>query len=160
VGLSRARGGAKREIDVAISNISYAFLLPIFFVGVGLQTDLSSYPLSAAPLTVAVLFIAVASKLLGCGLGARLSGFNNLESLRLGVCMISRGEVGLIIASLGLSAGLLRASDPLFATLFMVIVLSTVVTPPLVRRVFLIKNDPSNKLRVDTSPEAPKAVDH
>ena len=136
VGLSRARSGGKREIDVAVSNISYAFLVPIFFVSVGLQTDLSTYPLSALPLTALILLIAVISKVIGCGLGGRLGGFNNLESLRLGVCMISRGEVGLIIASLGLSSGILRATDPLFASLFMVIVLTTIITPPFVRRVF------------------------
>ncbi|MBZ0298388.1 MAG: cation:proton antiporter [Anaerolineae bacterium] len=136
VGLSRAHGGARREIDVAISNISYAFLVPIFFVSVGLQTDLSNFPLSALPLTALILVVAVASKIIGCGLGAKLGGFSSMESLRLGVCMISRGEVGLIIASLGLSSGMIQATDPLFASLFMVILLSTVLTPPLVRRVF------------------------
>ena len=136
VGLSRARGGAKREIDVAISNISYAFLVPIFFISVGLQTDLSNYPPSALPLTGLLLIVAVLSKIIGCGLGARFGGFNRTESLRLGVCMISRGEVGLIIASLGLSSGVLTANDPMFASLFMVILLSTVITPPLVRRIF------------------------
>lgn len=138
VGLSRARGGAKREIDMAVSNISYAFLVPIFFVSVGLQTDLSTFPLTALPLMITILVIAVISKILGCGLGARLGGFNNVESLRLGVCMISRGEVGLIIAALGLSNSILNSTDPLFTSLFMVIVLTTVLTPPLVRRVFKI----------------------
>jgi Kef-type K+ transport system membrane component KefB len=141
VGLSRARGGAKREIDVAISNISYAFLVPIFFISVGLQTDLSTYPLSALPLTALLLVAAVVSKIVGCGLGARLGGFNRAESLRLAVCMISRGEVGLIIVTLGLSSGVLSANDPLFASLFMVILLSTVLTPPLVRRMFQVKED-------------------
>jgi Kef-type K+ transport system membrane component KefB len=136
VGLSRAHSSIRREIDDAVSHIAYAFLVPIFFVSVGLQTDLSGFPLSAIPLMIVLLMTAVASKLIGSGLGARLGGFNNIEALRLGVCMISRGEVGLIIASLGLSSGTLVASDPLFASLFVVIILSTVLTPPLVRRVF------------------------
>jgi Kef-type K+ transport system membrane component KefB len=136
VGLSRARSSVRREIDGAVSHIAYAFLVPIFFVSVGLQTDLSGFPLSAVPLMLVLLVTAVASKLIGSGLGARLGGFNNIEALRLGVCMISRGEVGLIIASLGLSSGILVASDPLFASLFVVIILSTVLTPPLVRRMF------------------------
>jgi Kef-type K+ transport system membrane component KefB len=116
--------------------LAYAFLVPIFFVSVGLQTDLSQFPLSALPLATVLLVLAVVSKLLGCGVGARLGGFTNQESFRLGVCMISRGEVGLIIASLGLSSGILKLEDPLFACLFLVILLTTVVTPPLVRRVF------------------------
>ena len=146
-GLSRIQHRAKNEIDAAVSNISYAFLVPIFFVSVGLQTDLSSYPLSALPLTIAMLLVAVGSKIIGCGLGARISGFNNTEALRLGVCMISRGEVGLIIASLGISSGVLSTSDPLFATLFMVILLTTVLTPPLVRRVFQIGESSDHRER-------------
>ena len=58
------------------------------------------------------------------------------QSLRLGVCMIPRGEVGLIVASIGLALGIFRADQPLFASLFLVILLTTVVTPVLVRRVF------------------------
>jgi Kef-type K+ transport system membrane component KefB len=138
VGLSRVHAGAKRDIDLAVSNISYAFLVPVFFISVGLQTDLSTYPLTALPLTVLILLVAIISKVLGCGLGGRLGGFDNWQALRLGVCMISRGEVGLIVASLGLSTGVLRANDPLFASLFMVIVLTTVITPPFVRRSFQI----------------------
>jgi Kef-type K+ transport system membrane component KefB len=136
VGLSRVREHIKRQIDVAVSNIAYVFLVPIFFVSVGLQTDLHNFPLSALPFAALLLAIAVISKIAGCGLGARLSGFNNTESLRLGVCMISRGEVGLIIAALGLSTGFFRPGDALFPSLFLVILLTTVLTPPLVRRVF------------------------
>lgn len=136
VGFSRARESIKRPIDTAISNIAYAFLVPIFFVSVGLHVDLSQFPLEALPFAVLLLLVAVVSKIVGCGGGARLGGFNNLESLRLGVCMISRGEVGLIIASLGVSSGILSPQEPVFASLFLVILLTTVLTPPLVRRVF------------------------
>jgi Kef-type K+ transport system membrane component KefB len=136
VGLSRARERLHDEILESSSYIAYAFLVPVFFVDVGLQTDLSTFPLSALPLAMILLVMALISKVGGCGLGARLGGFNNTESLRLGVCMISRGEVGLIIASLGLTAGIFRADDPLFASLFLVILLTTVLSPPLVRLVF------------------------
>lgn len=136
VGFSRARESIKRPIDTAVSNIAYTFLVPIFFVSVGLHVDLSQFPLDALPFAALLLVVAVVSKVVGCGGGARLAGFNNLESLRLGVCMISRGEVGLIIASLGVSSGILSSQEPVFASLFLVILLSTVLTPPLVRRVF------------------------
>ncbi len=136
VGLSRAREGVRRQIDTAVSNIAYVFLVPIFFVSVGLQIDLSAFPLSALPFALLILVVAVLTKVVGCGLGARLGGFNNGDSLRLGVCMVSRGEVGLIIASLGVSSGVLSTTAPLFATLFLVILLTTVLTPPLVRALF------------------------
>ncbi len=136
VGLSRSREAIKRPIDAAVSNLSYAFLVPIFFVSVGLHVDLSAFPLAALPFAALVLVLAVVSKVVGCGAGARFGGFNNQEALRLGVCMISRGEVGLIIASLGVTSGVLLPQEPVFATLFLVILLTTVLTPPLVRRVF------------------------
>jgi len=136
VGLSRTQHHVKHQIEDATNALAYAFLVPIFFVSVGLQTDLSRFPLDALPSAVVILVLAVISKVVGCGLGARLGGFNNRESFRLGVCMISRGEVGLIIASLGVSSGILKLDHPLFAVLFLVILLTTVVTPPLVRRVF------------------------
>ncbi len=136
VGLSRTPHHVKHQVEEATNALAYAFLVPIFFVSVGLQTDLSRFPLDALPLAIVILVLAVVSKVVGCGLGARLGGFNNREAFRLGVCMVSRGEVGLIIASLGVSSGILKLDHPLFAVLFLVILLTTVVTPPLVRRVF------------------------
>ncbi|MCL4248550.1 MAG: cation:proton antiporter [Anaerolineae bacterium] len=136
VGFSRAREHLRHVIEEAASAIAYAFLVPIFFVNVGLQADLSTFPLSALPLALLLLVIGIVSKIGGCGAGALLGGFNRQESLRLGVCMISRGEVGLIIASLGLSTRVFRPNDPLFASLFFVILLTTLVTPILVRMVF------------------------
>jgi Kef-type K+ transport system membrane component KefB len=142
VGLSRVREGARRQIETAVSNIAYVFLVPIFFVSVGLQIDLSAFPLSALPFALLILALAVLTKIVGCGVGARLGGFTNGDSLRLGVCMISRGEVGLIIASLGVSSGVLSTTGPLFPTLFLVILLTTVLTPPLVRLAFQRRPQP------------------
>jgi Kef-type K+ transport system membrane component KefB len=136
IGLSRCHERIKHQIEEAVSFIAYGFLVPIFFVGVGLKIDLSAFPLSALPLALVLLVIAVVSKIGGCGLGGKLGGFTNQESFRLGVCMISRGEVGLIIAALGVTSGVLQPEQPLFSSLFLVILLSTLLTPILVRRVF------------------------
>jgi Kef-type K+ transport system membrane component KefB len=136
VGISRTTHHIKHPVEETTNALAYAFLVPVFFVSVGLQTDLSQFPLDALPLALVILVLAVITKVAGCGLGAKLGGFNNQESFRLGVCMVSRGEVGLIIASLGVSSGILTLDHPLFACLFLVILLTTVVTPPLVRRVF------------------------
>lgn len=145
VGFSRAKEDVRHEVETAASAIAYALLVPIFFINVGLETDLRTFPLTALPLAVLLLGAALVSKVGGCGLGARLGGFSGRESLQLGVCMISRGEVGLIIASLGLASGVFQADDPLFAALFLVIVLTTVVTPLLVRQVFKSKETPQEK---------------
>lgn len=141
VGLSKLKiRRAKKQIEESLNAVAYVFLVPIFFVDVGLEIDLSSFPVEAFPFMLLVLALAIISKIGGAGLGAYLGGFSVAESQRVGVCMISRGEVGLIIASLGLSSGILGTQyDPdrsLFGTLFMVILLTTVLTPPLVRWVF------------------------
>jgi Kef-type K+ transport system membrane component KefB len=134
VGLSQTNPKVKAEIENAMRSLSYTFLVPIFFINVGLHADLTQLSASALPMTALLVVVAVVTKIAGSGIGARLGGFNNEEAFRLGVCMISRGEVGLIIASLGLSNGLLETD--LFQPLFVVILLSTVLTPPLVRLVF------------------------
>ncbi len=140
VGLSKLAPTMKHDIEQTMSHLAYVFLVPIFFIDVGLETDLSAFPLDALPFMLILLVMAVISKVLGAGLGARMGGFNLRESLRVGVCMVSRGEVGLIIISIGLSSGLLDGGSELYASLFMVILLTTVLTPPMVRWVFQGKN--------------------
>lgn len=134
VGLSHTSERVHAEIEETVRRLSYSLLVPIFFVNVGLHVDLTQLGLDLLPLTGLLILAAVASKVIGSGLGARLGGFNLGESFRLGVCMISRGEVGLIIASLGLAEDLL--TKELFEAVFVVILLTTVLTPPLVRWVF------------------------
>lgn len=137
VGLSQLPAtGMKHEIEQSVSQLAYVFLVPIFFVDVGLETDLSVFPLDALPFMLLLLLMAVISKVVGAGFGARMGGFDLRESLRVGVCMVSRGEVGLIIISIGLSSGILDGGSELYASLFMVILLTTVFTPPMVRWVF------------------------
>jgi Kef-type K+ transport system membrane component KefB len=83
---------------------------------------------------LAMVVVAVVSKVFGAGLGARLSGFTNLESLQLGAGMMSRGEVGLIVAALGISEGLI---DPLaFSAVVGVVIITTLLTPPSLRALF------------------------
>ena len=140
VGLSKLSLGMKHDIEQTMSHLAYVFLVPIFFVDVGLETDLSTFPLDALPFMLILLLMAVISKVVGAGFGARMGGFDFRESLRVGVCMVSRGEVGLIIISIGVSSGLLDSGSELYAALFMVILLTTVLTPPMVRWVFQGKN--------------------
>lgn len=134
MGLSQTNDQPRHEIENTVQRIAYAFLVPIFFVNVGLHIDLLNISGSRLPLAALLVGVAMLSKIIGSGAGARLGGFNRGESFRLGVCMISRGEVGLIVASVLLSAGLLKSE--LFEPLFLVILLTTVLTPPMVRWIF------------------------
>jgi Kef-type K+ transport system membrane component KefB len=134
VGFSRADEEARHQIEDASVSIAYAFLVPVFFIHVGLVTNLRLLTLEGLPLAALLLLVAVVSKIGGCGAGALLGGFNRGESLRVGISMISRGEVGLIIASLGLAQGALTVD--IFPSLFLVILVTTVLTPVLVRWAF------------------------
>jgi Kef-type K+ transport system membrane component KefB len=115
------------------ASLGYGFFIPIFFINIGLQAQAAG--LIAAPLfTIAIIVIAVLTKIVGGGLGARLGGFNNRSSFQIGVGMVSRGEVALVIAGAGLAAGLVDAS--LFSILVVVTLATTLVTPPLLRLAF------------------------
>ena len=133
-GLSRINARAKHEVEQASAYVSYAFLVPVFFVSIGLATDFAQLGLAALPYAGVLIVASVLTKVVGSGAGALLGGFSRVEALRVGVCMISRGEVGLIMASIGLARGIF--DDRLFPSLLLAILVSTLVTPPLVRLAF------------------------
>ena len=81
-----------------------------------------------------ILLVAVLGKVLGCGLAVRATGFNFVESLRVGVGMTSRGEVGLIVAGVGLGYGVI--GKEVFSMVVVVVLVTTMITPLLLRLVF------------------------
>ena len=81
-----------------------------------------------------ITLIAIAGKWVGAGVGARLGGLSARESVQLGAGMISRGEVGLIVASVGIQQGLIAAD--LFSVVVAMVLVTTLVTPPLLRILF------------------------
>ncbi len=138
-GLLIGRTEIAHRVNQGTSAIGYAFFIPLFFVGIGLETQASS--LGAMPLlTIALIVIAVFSKAVGCFIGARLGGLRSLESLRVGVGMISRGEVALVIAALGLSSGVIDAD--IFTTTVIMTLVTTLVTPLLLKLVYMIPDHP------------------
>ncbi len=133
-GVGLGRSALREDIARSLRTITYALLVPIFFVSIGLRTDMR---LLAGPdilLAVVLVAVAILSKVLGCGLGARLGGFTNREALRVGVGMSSRGEVGLIVAAVGVESALIRPE--LFSVVAFIVVATTLVTPFLLRLVF------------------------
>lgn len=124
----------REEIARELKTMNYAFFVPLFLVGVGLQANVRELDLVILPLGLVLIVIAIASKVLGSGLGARLGGFTTRQSLRLGVGMISRGEVGLIVAGVGQRLGLLTKQE--FTVIVLVVLVTTFITPPLLRWMF------------------------
>ncbi len=133
-GVLVAQSGYRHEIEHRLKAFTYALLVPIFFVSIGLQTNARSLAAADVPLALLIILAAAVGKIVGCGAGARLAGFTGAEALRIGVGMISRGEVGLIIAALGLQTGLLPERG--FAIMVIMVLATTVITPPLLRAVF------------------------
>jgi Kef-type K+ transport system membrane component KefB len=129
--LSRASRETRHHIEQGLYSVNYGLLIPIFFVNIGLQTNLRELSLDSLPFALVLLVAAIASKIVGSGIGARWGGFDNQSALRVGVGMISRGEVGLIIGAVGLQTGLIPRET--FPVVVLIVVLTTVITPPLVR---------------------------
>ena len=133
-GVCLARSPLRHKLEAKVGTLAYGFFVPIFFVSIGLHTNAREMG-SAGLLLLAVLFIvAVVSKILGSGLGARLGGYTNRESLRVGVGMVSRGEVGLIVATTGVVQGVIP--EEVFSVVVILVLLTTLVTPLMLRAVF------------------------
>lgn len=134
VGLFLSRSPFQHQLEGGVSAIAYGFFVPIFFVSIGLEVNLRAITGDAWLFAITITFVAIISKIIGSGLGAKLSGFSNLESLQVGIGMVSRGEVGLIVAAFALANGLFT-QDGFSIAVFMVIV-ATLVTPPMLRLSF------------------------
>ncbi len=119
--------------------LSYLLLSPIFFASIGLKVVLPKMNLEIVLFTVIICLVAVLTKVIGCGLGAKICKYSNKEALQIGVGMISRGEVALIVANKGEAVGLM--SDKFFAPIVIMVVLTTIITPVLLKVVFKDKND-------------------
>lgn len=139
-GVLVAGAGFREEIEHRMRAFTYAILVPVFFVGIGLQTNARLLNAGDLPFALLVVGAAVLGKVAGCGLGAYAGGFTRRESLRIGVGMVSRGEVGLIIAGIGIQSGLL--TDRGFAVMVIMVLATTLLTPVLLRAVFPKRRPP------------------
>lgn len=120
----------ERRIDIS----SYMIFAPLFFAGIGLKTSFGAMDARLILFSVCFVLIALAAKVIGCGGCARLLRFDRQDSLKIGLGMMTRGEVALITAQQGLKVGLLTAE--FFAPVILLILVSSVVTPVLLKRVY------------------------
>jgi Kef-type K+ transport system membrane component KefB len=129
--LGRADRRIVEEIEQGLHRVNYSFFVPIFFVSIGLQANLRLLGAAMLPFALLLIMGAIVAKIGGAGLGGMLTGFPRQSALRLGIGMISRGEVGLIVAAIGISSGIV--TEEIFSAIVLVIIVTTIVTPPLVR---------------------------
>lgn len=135
-GLAISQTQFKQQVEHKIEPIAYAFFVPVFFVSIGLSISFAGVN-NQIGIIAGLTIIAILTKLVGSGIGARLTGFHNRSSLGIGAGMISRGEVALIIAAIGLEANLLE--ETFFTASVLVVILTTLVTPPLLKLLFTRK---------------------
>ncbi len=140
VGLFLARLPFRDRIETGVSTLAYGFFVPIFFVNIGLEVNLRAISGSAWWFALILTAIAIVSKILGSGLGAKMGGFPNREALQLGIGMVSRGEVGLIVASFALLEGLISQEN--FSIAVFMVIVATLLTPPMLRMSFAKKETP------------------
>lgn len=133
-----------RKIIDDIKTIGYGFFIPLFFVWVGASlwkgasSDLSSFA-AIGLLALVIIAVAVIGKIVGCGIGAKLAGMKNIESLQVGIGMIPRMELALIIASSAVSHGLLstpKVEHQILAVTILLAIVTTLITPVLIKAIF------------------------
>ncbi|BDF68521.1 sodium:proton antiporter [Oscillospiraceae bacterium] len=124
-------------LENRFDTLSCMLLSPVFFASIGLKVVLPQMSGAVVLFSVLLILAAVISKVVGCGLGARLCGYTGKDAIRIGVGMISRGEVALIVANKGIASGLMN--DAFFGPVVLVVIVTTVITPILLKLVYKSK---------------------
>ena len=120
----------ERRIDIS----AYMVFAPLFFTGIGLKTSFGSMNTKLVIFSILFVLVALGAKVIGCGGSALFLGFKKKDALKIGIGMMSRGEVALITAQKGLAAGLLSAD--FFSAIILLIIVSSIVTPIFLKRVY------------------------
>ncbi|EGT3616595.1 cation:proton antiporter [Clostridium perfringens] len=127
-----------KYLNSRFETLSYMLLSPIFFASIGIKVELTAMTKTIFMFAVLLLLVAILSKIVGCGLGAKLCHYSNSEAIQIGTGMISRGEVALIIANKGIAMGLMLPE--FLAPIVIIVVLTTIVTPILLKLAFSVKS--------------------
>ncbi|MCC6093959.1 MAG: cation:proton antiporter [Eubacterium sp.] len=112
-----------RKMDIN----SYMIFGPIFFASIGLQTNLRKLDTTILLFSLAFVVVGLVGKIIGCGAMAKICGYSGSDSLKIGVGMMTRGEVALIVAQRGLKAGMLDSRY--FTSVILLIIISSIITP-------------------------------
>jgi len=121
-------------LDTQINTLSYLFFTPIFIASIGLRTSFLNFTNEAILFVTLLATVAIFSKSIGNTIAAKISGFTNRESMQVSVGLMTRGEVSIVIASVGIYEGIF---DPLFlSSITVVIIATTLIAPVLLKLVY------------------------
>lgn len=139
-GLIISMTAKERYIEARFNTLSYLYLSPMFFASIGLNVKLDNMSEMVILFAAVLTIVAILSKVIGCGLGAKLCKYENYQAVRIGVGMVSRGEVALIVANKGKELGMM--SDTLMGPIVIVVIITTIVAPILLKPIY--KKDPKD----------------
>lgn len=122
---------------------SYMLFGPIFFASIGLKTDISEMNLSILLFAVCFVLVGLVCKIVGCGLVARACRFSWADSLKIGVGMMTRGEVALIVSQKGLSVGLV---NPVYFTAVILLIITSSILTPIILKILYTKMPPKEEV--------------
>ncbi len=145
----------KGDVERTFYALGHGLFIPLFFLSIGLTSNFRA--LGGHWLLLAVMFfVAVITKMIGCGMAAMARGMGWVRSLRIGCGMVSRGEVGLIVAAMGITAKVFNESD--VAVMVTVVLLTTLITPLALKGAFQLKaagdDDDDDALELDSFVES------
>jgi Kef-type K+ transport system membrane component KefB len=126
-GLILSNSNHAKYISNRFETVSYVMLSPIFFASIGLKVILPEMTFEIILFATLLVIVAILTKVVGCGFGAKMCSFTNKESVQIGCGMVSRGEVALIVASTGASVGLM--SSLVFGPIIIEDVATTIIAP-------------------------------
>ena len=119
---------------------SYMLFGPVFFASIGLKTDIDDVNASILLFSVAFILVALITKIIGCGLISKACGFTWGDSMKIGVGMMTRGEVALIVSQKGLAVGLMQ---PVYFTSVILLIIVSSIATPIILKVLYAKNSSS-----------------
>ena len=150
-GLVLSNTPRKHYIMNRFETTAYMLLSPIFFASIGIKVVIPEMTPALVAFSVALVITAILTKILGCGLGAKLCRYTTKEAIQIGTGMVSRGEVALIVASKGSAFGLM--GTVFFGPIVIMVVVTTVITPVLLNIVFskkssVVNNEPALEQKI------------
>ena len=146
IGMAVASTRIIKQVHEYVDKLQIIFA-PLFFAIIGAQVDLRGVNIDVLLLAGIIIAIAVVTKLIGCGLPSLLFLKNKARSMRVGIGMISRGEVGLIVAGVGVSSGAL--SNDIYTAVIIMVAATTIITPIWLKIAY--KKEPPQPAQVSSS---------
>ena len=130
----------ERKVDIN----SYMLFGPVFFASIGLKTNIDNVTVGILLFSLGFVAVGLISKVVGCGLMARLCKFKGRDALKIGVGMMTRGEVALIVAQKGLSVGLL---EPVYYTSVILLIIVSSISTPIILKVLYSKDKEQEEIQ-------------